>query len=318
MQNETILVPLAPGQVLGAQSTPLLTYAEAAGAKLTLVTVVQQIQMLGSSGLSLLDLLKRAMQSQQETLDAQAYELRLRYPSLRVDTEVVSGKPFIEIVKAAERHGASLIAIDASRRHKSAACQYGSTTRHLMRKSQVPLWVLAPSERTDFATVVAAVDIVTCDPETQRLNEQIVQRAQAIAEQQGAKLQVCHAWRLEAEGYLRNWARYSDTEIAQVAQQEERHRRVRLEALLARFGLTPERVPVVMLEGEAKAEIPAFVERVGADLLVMGTLCRSGISGFIMGNTAERVIDQVRCSVVTLKPDGFRSPVLAEEVHHAD
>ncbi|SHH28694.1 universal stress protein [Ferrimonas marina] len=313
MQQESILVPLAQGQTLSERSAPLLTFAEISGAQLTLLTVVENIQMVGSSGRSLLDMLKLAMQAQREVLDAQAYELRLQYPSLKIDTEVISGKPFIEIVKYADKINASLIAIDVSRRHKESACQYGSTTRHLMRKSQVPLWVLSPSERVDFKKVVAAVDIVTCDPETQHMNEQIVQRAHAIAQQQGAQLQVCHVWRLDAEGYLRTWGRYSETEIATVAQQEEHQRMMRLEALLARLGLSTEKVPLVMLEGDAKTEISAFVNRVESDLLVMGTLARSGIAGFLMGNTAERVIDEVHCSVLTLKPEGFRSPILEVE-----
>jgi nucleotide-binding universal stress UspA family protein len=41
----------------------------------------------------------------------------------------------------------------------------------------------------------------------------------------------------------------------------------------------------------------------------MGTVCRTGIPGLIIGNTAERVLDVVDCSVLTVKPEGFVSPV---------
>jgi nucleotide-binding universal stress UspA family protein len=47
----------------------------------------------------------------------------------------------------------------------------------------------------------------------------------------------------------------------------------------------------------------------GIDVLVMGTVCRAGIPGFIIGNTAERVLDAVDCSVLVVKPEGFVSPV---------
>jgi len=40
----------------------------------------------------------------------------------------------------------------------------------------------------------------------------------------------------------------------------------------------------------------------GIDLLVMGMLCRTGIAGFLVGNTAEEVLNQVDCPVLTLKP----------------
>jgi len=40
----------------------------------------------------------------------------------------------------------------------------------------------------------------------------------------------------------------------------------------------------------------------------MGTVCRTGIAGFLIGNTAENVLNDVDCSVLTVKPEGFASP----------
>ena len=47
----------------------------------------------------------------------------------------------------------------------------------------------------------------------------------------------------------------------------------------------------------------------GIDLVVMGTVARAGIAGMLIGNTAERVLRKLPCSVLTVKPDGFVSPV---------
>jgi len=55
--------------------------------------------------------------------------------------------------------------------------------------------------------------------------------------------------------------------------------------------------------------IPGIVKSQEIDLLVMGTVCRTGIAGFFIGNTAEMILDEVDCSVLTLKPNGFVSPV---------
>jgi len=41
----------------------------------------------------------------------------------------------------------------------------------------------------------------------------------------------------------------------------------------------------------------------------MGTVARTGIPGLIIGNTAETVFSQVSCSILTIKPAGFKSPV---------
>ena len=45
----------------------------------------------------------------------------------------------------------------------------------------------------------------------------------------------------------------------------------------------------------------------------MGTLCRTGIAGFFIGNTAETVLADVHCSVLTVKPQGFVTPVALED-----
>jgi nucleotide-binding universal stress UspA family protein len=64
-----------------------------------------------------------------------------------------------------------------------------------------------------------------------------------------------------------------------------------------------------LLKGDAEALIPALAKRKGVELIVMGTVCRTGIAGFIIGNTAENILQQVDCSVLTVKPEGFVSPV---------
>ncbi len=49
-----------------------------------------------------------------------------------------------------------------------------------------------------------------------------------------------------------------------------------------------------------------------ADLVVMGTVARTGISGLIIGNTAETILNQLTCSVLAIKPPGFNTPVTVD------
>ncbi|HOO46868.1 MAG TPA: universal stress protein, partial [Deltaproteobacteria bacterium] len=66
-------------------------------------------------------------------------------------------------------------------------------------------------------------------------------------------------------------------------------------------------------EGPAKKVIALLAARLGADLVVMGTVARSGISGLIIGNSAEAILDQLECSVLAIKPPGFKTPVGFDE-----
>ena len=62
------------------------------------------------------------------------------------------------------------------------------------------------------------------------------------------------------------------------------------------------------MRGEVAEVIPAYVEEHEIDLVVMGTVARTGIAGLVMGNTAERVLPQLHGSVAAVKPPGYVDP----------
>ena len=59
--------------------------------------------------------------------------------------------------------------------------------------------------------------------------------------------------------------------------------------------------------------IPELATAKEVELIVMGTVSRTGVAGLLIGNTAERILHQVDCSVLTVKPDGFVTPVRLDE-----
>ena len=96
----------------------------------------------------------------------------------------------------------------------------------------------------------------------------------------------------------------------------ERHHRERLDALIRETAdrLGPQATRYLkpnahLVKGWARKEIPDLVRRIGADLVVMGTVARTGIGGLLMGNTAEMILSQIDCSVLAAKPEGFVTPV---------
>ncbi len=55
--------------------------------------------------------------------------------------------------------------------------------------------------------------------------------------------------------------------------------------------------------------IPGFVRKEQVDLVVTGSVGHSGLAGFFIGNTAEKILLGLNCSVLALKPQGFKTPV---------
>ena len=71
-------------------------------------------------------------------------------------------------------------------------------------------------------------------------------------------------------------------------------------AFQAEFDIDDEHLHVE--EGPADVLIPHMAHKLQAAVTVIGTVARSGLSGALIGNTAEVVLDKVESDVLVLKP----------------
>ena len=82
-----------------------------------------------------------------------------------------------------------------------------------------------------------------------------------------------------------------------------------LNHLLQAYDLSSQHERVHLIKGSATESINKVASSIEADIIVMGTLGRTGIPGFFMGSTAEEVLQSTNASVLAVKPPGFISPV---------
>ena len=83
----------------------------------------------------------------------------------------------------------------------------------------------------------------------------------------------------------------------------------RLDEFLGALAIDRKQIQVHMSWGTPWQEIRRISQHQSADLIVIGTVGRSGLKGLLLGNTAEKVLDTCGCSILTVKPDGFVSPI---------
>ena len=72
-----------------------------------------------------------------------------------------------------------------------------------------------------------------------------------------------------------------------------------VDVLSARLNIPADRIHV--RHGESDKVICETASEIGADIIIVGTIGRSGIRGSIVGNTSERILDQTECDVLVLK-----------------
>jgi len=148
--------------------------------------------------------------------------------------------------------------------------------------------------------ILAAVAPDPFNQQRDALNATIMDLASSLAEREQAELHVVNAWYTEPGRRLRRSASWN-------RKVREHHKTTLFDLLDAYKKNTPGRVH--LLKGRPDILIPRLAAKEEIDLVVMGTVCRTGVPGFFMGNTAESILQQIECSVLTVKPDGFVTPV---------
>ena len=228
---------------------------------------------------------------------------------LTVDAQNSVGVPFIEVTKKVQKDNYDLVVLAAKTSEHPRKRFFGSTTIHLMRKCPCPVLTASTKEDKPIKRIVAAIDVYAPSEEGLALNDKILTWASSIAESENAELHVIHAWKLPGEVYLKGWGHNSEVDRIEMVMKEQLNRQKCFDEIIKK-NFDADNLPTAQLiEGTAQEEIPRYIEEQGIDLVVMGTVCRTGIPGLFIGNTAESILSEVSCSVLTLKPEDFTSPV---------
>ena len=223
-------------------------------------------------------------------------------------TQVLIGTPFIEVIRSVLGNGYDLV-IKACRPPEGFSERLlGSNDMHLMRKCPCPVWIERPAAALPYRRILAAVDPV--DEESRDSARLVMDLASSLAQRESAQLSVVHVWRLQGESTLRSgFARISEAELDRSVEQTRLHHRDEFNRLLAHYGLSTDSPGVHLVKGSPAAKINGLAVELEADLIVMGTVGRTGIPGFFIGNTAEEVLQNTTASVLAVKPPDFVSPV---------
>ncbi len=188
---------------------------------------------------------------------------------------------------------------------------FKSTDMTLLRKCPCPVWLARPiSVSRREIRVAVAVDPESRDQADRDLSIRLLQLAMGLAATCSGELDIVSCWRYEFEEYLRSSIRVqvpASVINSDVEKARERHLSL-LEELVRESGIAGS-YRIRHLKGDADVCVPAFIEEQRVHILVMGTIARTGLRGFLIGNTAENIVDQLGCALLAVKPHGFVSPV---------
>ncbi|MDX2322402.1 MAG: universal stress protein [Moritella sp.] len=247
------------------------------------------------------------------------------HDKLEIQTKVLIGIPYLEVIREVLRNDYDMV-IKAAEINGRLQNLIGSNDMNLLRKCPCLVWLVKSDTPKSYRRILAAVDVDNDVPSEELdtrnlLTHQVIDMASSLALSEFAELHIAHAWEATGERDLRSgFAAIAEKDIViyteKIKQQHTQSLNKIMDEIMNKLGrnsfeyLNPQSH---LLKGQAHKEIPAFADKIEADIVVMGTVARSGISGFFMGNTAEMILNRIDCSVLAVKPPGFVTPVTLDK-----
>lgn len=241
----------------------------------------------------------------------------LQGKEIKTHTKILFGKPFVEIIKEVLRSNVDLVVKAAAKKQGFSGLFLGGTDLKLLRKCPCPVCLVKDSPIEAPETVLVGIDYEPDNPENNAMNQKLLESGVSIALAEFSELHVVHAWVFEHENFLRSAnAGLTSEEVEDIIVAEENLRRRWLTKVVTEFfqstGLESDDFlspKIHLLRGDPTQVIPECAKRIGADMVVLGTVGRTGVSELMMGNTAEAILHQLDGSFLAVKPDNFITSV---------
>jgi len=210
------------------------------------------------------------------------------------------------IVREVLREGVDLVVAESHRHGRAARVFLSNTDWQLIRLCPCPLLFVRTTRSYARLKVLTAVDPLHAHAKPEALDHQLLDAARDLAETFRGRVHAAYCYQPVMPLIVGDVTQPVPLPI-DIAEEYVKEVRAAFESLVAPYGLGPRRTHLV--RGHAGTEIPALAEKIDAGLVVMGAVSRSGLKRLFIGNTAERVIDDVKSDVLVLKPAGFKTSV---------
>ncbi|CAM3419556.1 universal stress protein UspE [Paraphotobacterium marinum] len=221
-------------------------------------------------------------------------------------------RPFEAIINHVIDNKNDLV-IKATHHHdKLGSLIFTPTDWHLLRKCPSPLLLVKNLEWQPGQKIVSSVHVGSENKDHIKLNSKIVAETIKISKILDGEVNLLNSYPPTPVNITVEIPEFDPNTYSKTMRN---HHILGMKALRQNFGLPEEKTFV--LEGIPSDIIPQFCDDHNAEVVVLGTTGRTGLSAVFIGNTAESIIDKVKSDVLAIKPDGYVSPLDPENLYNS-
>ncbi len=216
---------------------------------------------------------------------------RIRAQGLeRVETRLCTGMEYDEIDHLANECDVNVIIIGTGRVADGGQIYLGTTAGRLRRNATRPVWVVKPGASSTIGKVLCPVDL-------SETSARALRNAIHLARRFEAELTILTV--------IQSMSSYYDEPLA-LNEPQDTATQTRLrdfERFLREFDLHEVNWRKEIRRGKPYREILRVARATETDLLVMGSVGRTGVSRLLMGGVARKVAQQMPCSIITVRSE---------------
>ncbi|MEL6092349.1 universal stress protein UspE [Plesiomonas shigelloides] len=214
-------------------------------------------------------------------------------------------RPFEAIIREVIQGGHDLL-IKATHQHDGLeSLIFTPTDWHLLRKCPCPVLMVKNNEWREYSKLLVAVNLSSDEEYHQSLNEKLICEAQSLSVAlQPGEVHLVNSYPSTPVNISIDIPEFDPKAYNDAIRG---HHLLGMKTLRQQYHISAECTHVV--EGLPEEVIPDVADKIDAELVILGTIGRTGISAAFIGNTAEHVIDRLTCDLLAVKPDGFVCPI---------
>jgi universal stress protein E len=227
------------------------------------------------------------------------------HEDITIDTCIIwHNRPFEKIIKKVLTENFDIVIKGTHQHDKLKSVIFTPTDWHILRKCPCPVLLVKDHSWPSNGNLLTALNIGSDDDEHKALNNKLTQESIVFSSLIKANVHLVNSYpgtpvNIAIEIPEFNASEYNDTMF--------NHHKNAMKDHANSFNIPLKNTHVK--EGLPEDVIQSISKHIDAELVVLGTIGRTGISAALIGNTAEHVIDRLNCDVLAIKPDGYLSPL---------
>jgi len=213
------------------------------------------------------------------------------YKNLNINSQVIwENKIYEWIIKKTTDKKYDLV-IKSGRRSETTF--YTPTDFHLIRKCKAPVYLLTSKKWKKKSLVLIALNVEDQNRAKQRQNIKLLETGRVMADAIGAELDVCFVIRIPE--ILKELDVVDTTTYSKKAREEFLPKVIKM---VEPYGISKENIYREV--GKPSSRIQKIANKLKADVLIIGMKGRKGVSGKLIGNTAEQVLKHLYTDMIVV------------------